>query len=50
MEVDYYMIEILITVAIIGFAIYIIYKNFRKKEPGECSCGNCSKSKRKFSK
>lgn len=44
------MFEIIFTVAIIGFAAYIICKNFRNKESGECSCGNCSKSKRKFSK
>jgi hypothetical protein len=42
------MIEILFTVAIIGFAAYIIYKNFRKKSAGECGCGNCSKSKKKI--
>jgi len=40
------MFEIIFTAAIIAFAVYIIYKNFRNKESGECSCGNCSKSKK----
>lgn len=44
------MSEIFITIVIIGFAAYIIYKNFGKKEAGGCGCGNCNKSKRKFSK
>ncbi|AYE33315.1 FeoB-associated Cys-rich membrane protein [Clostridium septicum] len=34
--------EIVITVAIIGFSAYIIYKNVRKSSKGGCNCGNCS--------
>jgi len=36
--------EILITLAILSGAIYIIYKNIKKSSSGECNCGTCSKS------
>ncbi|MBE6044404.1 MULTISPECIES: FeoB-associated Cys-rich membrane protein [Clostridium] len=37
------MLEIIITAAIAGFAIYILVKNVKKKASGEgCNCGSCS--------
>jgi uncharacterized membrane-anchored protein len=37
------MIEVLITAVVIGFAVYIIFNNFKKKKNRSCGCGNCSK-------
>lgn len=34
--------EIIITIGIIGFAAFILYKNLRKSAKGNCNCGSCS--------
>ncbi|WP_084767034.1 FeoB-associated Cys-rich membrane protein [Clostridium nigeriense] len=34
--------EILITLVIVAFAAYIIFKTLRKSSKGGCSCGSCS--------
>ncbi|MDB1954434.1 FeoB-associated Cys-rich membrane protein [Clostridium tertium] len=34
--------EVLITLIIVAFAGYTIYKNVRKSSKGECNCGSCS--------
>lgn len=34
--------EVIITLGIIGFASFIIYKSFKKSSKGECNCGSCS--------
>lgn len=40
-------IEILITLLIVVFAGYIIYKNLRTISTGDCGCGNCSSKRKK---
>ncbi|MGE5628803.1 MAG: FeoB-associated Cys-rich membrane protein [Solirubrobacterales bacterium] len=38
-------IEITVTIIILSLAVFILYKNIKKKASGECdcdSCGNCS--------
>ncbi|GLC29145.1 FeoB-associated Cys-rich membrane protein [Clostridium omnivorum] len=42
------MYEILITAALVGFSVYIIFSRFRSKSAGSCSCGNCKESRRKI--
>ncbi|MBU5484855.1 FeoB-associated Cys-rich membrane protein [Clostridium sp. MSJ-11] len=34
--------EIVITAVIAFSAIYILYRNIKKKSSGGCSCGSCS--------
>ncbi|MEW9096252.1 MAG: FeoB-associated Cys-rich membrane protein [Clostridiaceae bacterium] len=34
--------QIVITAVIALSAIYILYKNIKKKSSGGCSCGSCS--------
>ncbi|NMM65004.1 FeoB-associated Cys-rich membrane protein [Clostridium sp. P21] len=36
------LIEILVTVILVSFAAYILYKNIKKKASGNCDCGCCS--------
>ncbi|SFU56818.1 Virus attachment protein p12 family protein [Clostridium sp. DSM 8431] len=36
--------EIIITIAIVLLAVFIIFKNIKKSSKGECNCGHCSKS------
>ena len=40
-------IEILITLMIVAFAGYIIYKNLKTTSTGNCGCGNCSTKQKK---
>ena len=35
--------EIVITLVIVAFAAFILYKNFKKSSKGQCNCGCCSK-------
>ncbi|MBW6411247.1 FeoB-associated Cys-rich membrane protein [Clostridium sp. YB-6] len=37
------MMEILVTIIIFIFAIYIIFKNIKNSSKGKCNCGSCSK-------
>ena len=39
--------EILITIIIIAFAIFILYKNIKNSSKGKCNCSNCPTSKSK---
>jgi ferrous iron transport protein B len=39
---DLMFFQIIITVAIIAFAVYLLYKNVKKKASGQCDCGSCS--------
>ncbi|ATD54746.1 FeoB-associated Cys-rich membrane protein [Clostridium chauvoei] len=34
--------EIIITVGIIAFSAFVIYKKLKKSSKGECTCGSCS--------
>ena len=34
--------EILITLVIVAFAAYIIFRTIRKSSKGGCNCGSCS--------
>lgn len=34
--------EVIITIGIVGFAAFIIYRSFNKSSKGECNCGSCS--------
>ena len=36
------MIEIIITIGIVGAAIYILINNFKKKKNSGCNCSGCS--------
>lgn len=36
------MIEIVVTLIIVGAAAYILYNNFKKKKNGSCNCSGCS--------
>lgn len=36
--------EIIITILLLGIAIFIFYKNLKKSTKGECNCGSCSSS------
>lgn len=36
------ILEIIITSLIVIFAIFIFYKNLKKKASGKCDCGSCS--------
>lgn len=36
------LIEILITVAIVGAGGYILYKKVKNTAQGKCDCGSCS--------
>lgn len=36
------MVEILITIAIVTFAVVILVKSAKKKASGQCDCGSCS--------
>ncbi|MGL4772341.1 MAG: FeoB-associated Cys-rich membrane protein [Clostridium sp.] len=33
--------ELIITLCIVGFAGFIIYKNVKKSSSGECNCSSC---------
>ncbi|EKQ54440.1 MULTISPECIES: type II secretion system protein [unclassified Clostridium] len=33
------MIEILVTIVIVGFAGYVIFKSLRNSSKGKCNCG-----------
>lgn len=35
-------LQIIITVAIIAFAVYLLFKNVKKNASGQCDCGCCS--------
>ena len=35
-------IEILVTLMIVAFAGYVIYKKLKTTSTGNCGCGNCS--------
>lgn len=35
-------LQVIITVGIIAFAIYLLAKNIKKKASGQCDCGSCS--------
>ncbi|MBC2580142.1 FeoB-associated Cys-rich membrane protein [Clostridium sp. DJ247] len=35
-------VEITITAVIVLSAVYIFYKNLKKKASGKCDCGSCS--------
>lgn len=34
--------EFVITLIIVGFSAFILYKNLNKSSKGDCSCGTCS--------
>ncbi|MBM7871117.1 ferrous iron transport protein B [Clostridium pascui] len=36
------IIQYIITAAIVGSAVYILYKNIKNKGQGKCDCGSCS--------
>ena len=36
------IMEIIITIVIVAFAVSIIYRSFRKSSKGDCNCGSCS--------
>lgn len=42
------IIEVIITVAIVAAAVFMLYKNLKKSASGKCNCGNCSSSCPKF--
>jgi hypothetical protein len=42
--------EVIITIALVSFAVYVFYRNFRKKSSGKCDCCSGDKPRRKFSK
>lgn len=46
MEVFPVIIEVLITLGVVAFAVYMIYNSFKKKALGECGCGSCNESKK----
>ena len=35
-------IEMFITLLIVAFAVYILYKNLKTTSKGNCGCGKCS--------
>lgn len=41
------IIEIVISVVVIGFAVYTLFGSLKKKASGDCGCGNCSSNKKK---
>lgn len=41
-------IEIVVTGVIGIAAIYILYKNIKKKSSGGCGCGNCNSKPRRL--
>ncbi|MDI3311506.1 MAG: FeoB-associated Cys-rich membrane protein [Thermoanaerobacterium sp.] len=43
------IIEVIVTVAIVATAVFILYKNLKKSTSGQCNCGSCSSSCPKFS-
>ncbi|MBE6048553.1 MAG: FeoB-associated Cys-rich membrane protein [Clostridium sp.] len=36
--------EIIITIFIVIFALFVIFRNIKKSSNGKCNCGHCSKS------
>lgn len=44
------VIEVIITIALVSFAIYIFYSKTRKKLSGECCCYKDNKNKKKCGK
>ena len=34
--------EVIVTIIIASVAVYILYKNIKKKSSGKCDCGSCS--------
>lgn len=43
------MVEVIITVFILGAAGLIFFKNVKKSAQGKCNCGSCSTSCPKYS-
>lgn len=35
--------EVIITLIIVAFSAFILYKNINKSSKGDCNCGSCSK-------
>ena len=34
--------EIIITIAIVASAVYLLYRNIKRKAEGKCDCGSCT--------
>ncbi|MDN5317932.1 MAG: hypothetical protein PWR08_2057 [Thermoanaerobacterium sp.] len=43
------IIEVIVTVAMVAAAVFMLYKNLKKSTSGQCNCGSCSSSCPKFS-